>query len=47
MSIISIVILVKGDAHFIGVFLINVVLNSDHAELGKVFWRDLYKIGDG
>ena len=37
----------EEDSHFVGIFFINVVLNSDYTELGEVLWRDLYKIRDG
>ena len=36
----------KIQAHFVGIFLVDVILNSYRAELGKVFWPDLDKIGD-
>lgn len=35
------------DSHFVGVFLVDVILNSYCAEFWEIFWSDLDEIGDG
>lgn len=33
--------------YLVGILFIDIVLNSNRAVFGKVFWRDLDQIGDG